>query len=76
MEKPALQSKRGVVLQMAFLTLKVFGTFEKRPPGYEDIACGSRVESRPKIPQVCVVVVVERERLYFINTLCRPSRIA
>ena len=30
MKKPALQSKRVGVLQMAFLTQKLFGTFEKR----------------------------------------------
>ena len=32
-KKPALQSKRVGVLQMAFLTQKLFGTFEKRAPG-------------------------------------------
>ena len=33
MKKTALQSKRVGVLQMAFLTRKLFGTFEKRAPG-------------------------------------------
>ena len=33
MKRPSLQSKRVGVLQMAFQTRKVFGTFEKRAPG-------------------------------------------
>ena len=35
MKRPGLQSKRVGVLQMAFRTRKVFGTFEKRAPERE-----------------------------------------
>ena len=46
MKKPALQSKRVGVLQMAFLTRKVFGTCEKRAP------------ERDSNPDLCNVLAV------------------
>ena len=34
MKRSALQNKQVVLLRMAFRARKVFGTFEKRAPGY------------------------------------------
>ena len=36
-KRPALQNKRVGVLRMAFRARKVFGSFEKRKPGLQEI---------------------------------------
>ena len=40
MKRSALQNERVVVLRMAFRARKVFGTFEKRAPGIEQLVHG------------------------------------